>query len=176
MNSREISFESVERNEPLMLNMGRKMPSQLSLASNISSMYEKYAKHLDVIKWTGVVVLVALMSSSLAVTSEMSRRVSNNQTDCKRISIDHTNRNMMMINNRTCRYFEQFDLPGNYKVTVCSIRKQVWVDVKHFKKCGIQFNPKQWKYWQRLEPNINSAMKRAGEELIKTKKRHDKFV
>lgn len=70
-----------------------------------------------------------------------------------------------MINNRTCRYFEQCDLPGYYKITVCSIRKQVWVDIRDLKKCGIEFNPKQWKHLQRLKPNINSAMKRAGEEL-----------
>ncbi|CAG2254271.1 unnamed protein product [Mytilus edulis] len=166
MNSRAISFESVERNDeqPIRFSMGHKMPSQLSLASNLSSMYEKYSMHLDVIKWTGVVVMLALMSTSLAVTSEMSRRVPTNQTDCKRITIAHKNSDPTM-NNTTCKYFEQFDLPGHYKVTVCLFRKQVQVDIRHHKRCGILFSTKQWRYLQRLQSSINSAMKKAGKEL-----------
>ena len=172
MISRNLSVESdmVERNDeqPIRFTMGSKMPSQLSLASDMASIYEKYSMHIDVIKWTAVVVILALMSTSVAVTSGMSRRLPKNNTDCKKITIDYGSSGVV-INKTTCGYLKQFDLPGYYKVTVCSFQKQVWIDIGHFKDFkqnnGVLLNAKQWRYIQRLRTTINDAVKRAGKEL-----------
>jgi len=41
------------------------------LASSLSSLYKNYDIHLDIVKITGVLVLLSLMSATLAITNNL---------------------------------------------------------------------------------------------------------
>lgn len=132
MISRTVSCESelddTAEVRPITFSMGSIIPSQSSVVSNISSLYEKYTMHLNIIKWTGAVILLTLMSTSLALTSAMTKKKSDhtNYTDCIKIkgAVDDQNSG---INNTLCGYFKQFPLPEQLKVTICSYQ---WCSLK----------------------------------------------
>ena len=73
------------------------------------------------------------------------------------------------LNSTLCGYNKQFDLPEQYKVTVCSYQQQVRIDIRYFigntsSIRGIAVNKRQYNYLQRLTPNINHAVKQAERE------------
>ena len=170
MTSRSVSCEDVmmdKLGETFKFTMGRKMPSQSSIASSLSSLYEKYNIHINILKWTGVVVLLAMMSTSLAITSNMTRNSFQNSSDCIKITTTSDDRR---FNDTLCKYIKTFDLPEQYKLSVCSYQQQVRIDIRYFigDKAtirGIHLNKLQWAYLQRLTPHINSAVKRADNVL-----------
>jgi hypothetical protein len=41
--------------------------SDTSLASSIRSIYEQYAIHINIVKWTGVLVMLALTTTTLVI-------------------------------------------------------------------------------------------------------------
>jgi hypothetical protein len=53
-----------------------------SIASSLATIYEQYNVHFCIIKWVGVFVMVALISTSLAFTSELKKK---EYTDCMKI-------------------------------------------------------------------------------------------
>lgn len=168
MMSRTVSCETglVDKTEmpPITFSMGGRIPSQSSVVSNISSIYEKYTMHINIIKGIGVVVLLALMSTSLALTSGMIKNSAHyNYTDCKKIKGAEDYKSSG-INNISCGYLKQFDLPEQYKVTICTHQKQVWIGIRHFIgniTSGIFLNKRQWNYLLRIRSTINQALKRA---------------
>ena len=53
------------------------------LASSLSSLYKNYDIHMDIVKITGVLVLLSLMSVTLAITNNLHVCESkNNSSDC----------------------------------------------------------------------------------------------
>ena len=127
-----------------------------SIASSLATIYEQYSVHFSIIKWVGVLVMVALTSTSLAFTSDLKKK---EYTDCMKIM---TTESTPDLNGTLCNYIKQFALPNDYYVTVCSYQGLVKLDVRKFigRKAtikGIAMNVNQWNYLQRLVPRINSA-------------------
>lgn len=154
--------------ETVTYTMGRKMPSQSSIASTLSSLYDEYNIHINILKWTGVVVLLALMSTSIALTSSTTRP-SRNNSDCRSIS---TTKNAWVddMNDTLCSYVKEYDLTEEYKVTVCLNDKKVTIAIREKKRNGegIFMNKRDWNYLRNLMPYVTRAVKRA--ELVKRQK------
>ena len=128
-----------------------------SIASSLATIYEQYNVHLSIIKWVGVFVMVALISTSFAFTSELKKK---EFTNCMKML---TTESTPDLNGTLCDYIKQCALPSDYYVTVCSYQGLVKLDVRKFigRKVtvkGIAMNTNQWNYLQRLVPRINSAM------------------
>ena len=58
-----------------------------SVASSISELYHEYQMHINVLKLTGVIVLLSLTAASLGITSSVYKmdRMHWNSTDCIKI-------------------------------------------------------------------------------------------
>ena len=66
--------------QPKQLRMG-------SISSSISELYHQYHMHINVLKWTGVIVLLGLTASTLGVSSNLFHMEKSywNEYDCIRI-------------------------------------------------------------------------------------------
>ena len=55
-----------------------------SVASSILELYHEYHMHINVLKWTGVIVLLSLTAVTLGITSSVYKmdRMQWNSTDC----------------------------------------------------------------------------------------------
>jgi hypothetical protein len=82
---------------------------------------EQYGFHINILKWTGVVVLLALMTTTLALTSR--HNVNNNVTDCLKIKSESHHE----FNNTLCDFIKQFRLPENYYITVCLYQHSILI-------------------------------------------------
>jgi hypothetical protein len=66
--------------------MGSKRPSQLSIASNLASLYEKCNIHIKIVKCTGVIARPACFNVyKLSVTSNIERITHKKQSGCIKI-------------------------------------------------------------------------------------------
>ena len=140
--------------EAVTFTMGRKMSSQSSIVSGLSSLYDRYTIHINILKWTGVVVLLALTSTSIAVTSSTART---------------------SANDTLCSYVKHYDLTEQYKVTVCLYSQKVSIAIRKFVNGkavanGILMKKVDWKYLQHLVPYVNSAVERA--EIVKRQRKN----
>ena len=103
-----------------------------SIRSSLSSIYQNYDFHFDIIKMTCIMVLLSLLSATLVMTSsvyEMERK--HNGSDCIRLPGQTYDFNEQW-NNTLCDYMKQFPLPREYYFTVCLYQKTVRID---FRKC-----------------------------------------
>lgn len=131
------------------------------LGSSLSSMYQNYDFHVDIVR---VLVLISLMSATLAITSNLHVcHSSQNVYDCIQLRT-HPVDTLNAYNSSLCEYIRQFDLPQTYRVTyrvtVCLFQKEVRIDFRYF----INENPTikgQCNYLKRLVPNIGEAIMRA---------------
>ena len=78
------------------------------LASSLSSLYQNYDIHMDIVKITGVLVLLSLMSATLAITNTLHVCESkNNSSDCiKLVTIPVTI--SQQFNSTLCNFMKQF--------------------------------------------------------------------
>lgn len=127
-----------------------------SLRSSVSSIYRNYDFHFDVLKLTGVVVLLSVMAATLGLVSNI--RPCQYETDCKRLEATE-----VPMNNSLCTYAKQFDLPNDYVVTVCTYQERVRIDVRKFVGnqptiLGYFLQTNEWNQLKRLTPSIDEAI------------------
>lgn len=138
-------------------NMAHTIPS---LRSSFSSLYMNYDFRLDILKITGIIVLLSIMSATLAITRNL--HVCKNETDCIRlVKADQP------LNNTLCSYLKRYALPDDYFITVCSYQGDIRIDVRKFIQdqptpLGYFLNTRQWMYLKRLIPHIDQAINQAG--------------
>ena len=140
-----------------------------SIRSSMSSLYRNFDIHLDILKLTGVVVLLSIMSVTLALTSNIysyEKRQNTTMIDC--IKIEHSV-TREQLNMSLCKYIKQYQLPGNYYVTICVYQSSIRVDVRLFHKGkptirGFFLNLNQYSYFKRLIPHIDKAVRLAREK------------
>ena len=102
------------------------------LRSSLSSLYQNYYFHLDIVKITGVLVLLSLMSATLAITNILHVCQSrHNISDCIQLGT-HSIDDMNSFNSSLCDYIQQLDLPQQYHVTICRYQKEVRIDFRQF--------------------------------------------
>ena len=112
--------------------MGSKVPSQSSIVSNLSSLYEQYNIHITILKWTGVIVLLTVMTISLAITSNAANYSDKLKSDCLRITTPLFEEINKELNETLCQHITQFDLTEQHKVTVCLYQQQIRIDIRYF--------------------------------------------
>ena len=146
------------------------MPSQehplrfASIRSSLSSIYQNYDFHFDIIKMVGIVVILSLLSTTLVMTNsvyDMERK--HNSSDCIRITGQTYDSNEQW-NSTLCGYIKQFRLPEEYYVTVCLYQKTVRIDFRKFINGkptiqGFYLNVNQWNYLKRLQKYIDLSIK-----------------
>lgn len=158
MSSRAISCE-VESLNPSMTP---------SISSSLESTYERYWIHINILKWTGVVVLLALTTTSLSMVVNLKTvKCVNSTSDCiKILSTSPPNFSLPDINNTFCRDIKQYPLPDEYFATVCRYQGQLRIDIRRFINGkasirGIALNVRQWNYLLQIHSFINAAIKDA---------------
>ena len=125
---------------------------------------KRYSFHMNSLKWLLAIVLIALMSTTLGITSHINFREINTK-DC--IQISTTNQ---QTNSTLCQYVKQFDLTGGYYATVCSYAGRVRLDLRQFIDGkatieGIALDTKQWNELKMHAPAIESPIQKAEETL-----------
>ncbi|CAC5416576.1 unnamed protein product [Mytilus coruscus] len=138
------------------------------LRSSLSSLYANYDFHLDMVKVMGVIVLLSVTSVTLAITNNLhvcESHKTQNATDCIRLT-SHPADTIKQYNSSICDYIHQFELPQDYKATVCLYQREVRVDFRQFISGhptikGLYFNTRQWQYLKRLIPHIDSSISKA---------------
>jgi len=99
-----------------------------SVIFNLSSVYNNYKVHLDILKLTGVIVLFSVMTATLTVTNNLSKtnRILNN-SDCVRIMTNEVD--TVEWNTTLCSYFKQYPLPDYFYATICSYQVEIRIDL-----------------------------------------------
>ena len=130
-----------------------------SVASSISELYHEYHMHINVLKWTGVIVLLSLTAASLGITSSVYKmdRMHWNSTDCIKIQ-EQPN-----LNQTLCSYIKSFRLPSEYYVTVCRYGNRTLIDMRQFLHQkptikGVSLSVRQWTYMTAIRRHITSAI------------------
>ena len=134
-----------------------------SIRSSLSSLYKNYDFHLDILKLTGVVVLLSIMSATLAITSNLHVCKGENTTDCIKLTTQPVD---LQFNSTLCSYMKQYQLPGGYYTTVCSYQGYIRIDVRKFINDrptiqGFFVNTRQWNYLKRLKNSIDKSISEA---------------
>ena len=135
-----------------------------SIRSSLSSLYKNYDFHLDILKITGVIVLLSIMSVTLAITSNLYKvDTIKNVTDCIRLTAQTEDQ---QFNTTLCRYIKQYPLPENYFVTICSYQGEIRIDFLNFINNyptiqGLYLNTRQWNYLKILTPHIEKCITHA---------------
>lgn len=147
--------------------MGDKIPSQCSVTSNLSSVYQKYNSRINRIKWFGILIMLILTSTSLAFTSEMSHNKLTDYRDCLKIT-GYSHYKNHETNSAKCNYTKDFLLPEQQKVTVCAYRN-VTIHLQHLSEGklieSMTFSKKQWNNLLRLRNAINAVIEKAEKSL-----------
>ncbi|CAC5357664.1 unnamed protein product [Mytilus coruscus] len=138
------------------------------LRSSLSSLYANYDFHLDMVKVMGVIVLLSVASATLAITNNLhvcESSKSQNATDCIRLT-HHPVDSIRQYNSSICDFFQQFELPQDYKAAVCRYQREVRIYFRQFISGhptikGLYFNTRQWRYLKRLIPHIDSSIAKA---------------
>ena len=130
-----------------------------SVASSIPELYHEYHMHINVLKWTGVIVLLSLTAAALGITSSVYKmdRMQWNSTNCIKIQ-EQAN-----LNQTLCSYIKSFRLPNEYYVTVCRYGSRTLIDIRQFlhqKRIikGISLSVRQWIYMTAIRWDITSAI------------------
>ena len=115
--------------------------------------------HINVLKWTGVIVLLSLTAAALGITSSVYKmdRMQWNSTDCIKIQ-EQAN-----LNQTLCSYIKSFRLPNEYYVTVCRYGSRTLIDIRQFlhqKRIikGVSLSVRQWIYMTAIRWDITSAI------------------
>ena len=133
-----------------------------SITSSLRSIYDQYAIHFDAIKCTGFIVLLALVTTMLSITSNIKEEeITGNSSDCIQIGI----RPPSELNNTLCTMADQYPIPNEYFATVCKYQGDIRIDLRHFINGkptirGIYLSVRQWNYLQVLATRINRSVKK----------------
>ena len=118
--------------------------------------------HINVLKWTGVIVLLGLTASTLGVSSNLFHMEKSywNESECIRI---HEQPN---FNQTLCSHIRSFRLPHEYYATVCKYRNRTILDIRQFLNLkpnikGISLSITQWSYLLSIRQHITRAMYQA---------------
>ena len=140
-------------------------PKQLrmdSISSSISELFHQYHMHINVLKWTGVIVLLGLTASTLGVSSNLfhMEKWCWNESDCIRI---HGQPN---FNQTLCSHIRSFQLPREYYATVCKYGNRTILDNRQFLNLKpsikwISLSITQWSYLLPIRQHITRAMYQA---------------
>ena len=119
--------------------------------------------HLTIIKWIGLILLMATIMSPILVTLIVPRVRS--PIDCE-IKVEETDLNQTAA----CVYVKQYHLSESTYVTVCDRNGDAFVDIRRFWNStatilGIPLNRGQWERLKILVPQIDRAITIA--ELIR---------
>lgn len=139
-----------------------------SIRSSLSSIYRNYDFHFDLIKMTGLVVLLSLISATLVMTNSVYQmeKVYNKSSDCNELLTKLTYDSNDQGNNTLCDYLKDFKLPEEYYVTVCRYQQVTNIDFRKFINGkptiqGLYLNLRQWNYLKRLYKYIDMAIENA---------------
>ena len=139
-----------------------------SIRSSLSSIYQNYDFHFDIIKMTGIIVLLSLLSTTLVMTNsvyKMEKAKKHNKSDCiHSFTPEVTFDSQGQWNETLCDYMKQFPLPEDYYVTVCLYQKTVRIDFRKFINgkptiLGFYLKLNQWNYLKRLQKYIDLSIK-----------------
>jgi hypothetical protein len=140
-------------------------PKQLrmdSISFSISELFHQYHMHVNVLKWTGVIVLLGLTTSTLGVSSNLFHMEKSywNESECIRI---HGQQN---FNQTLCSHIRSFRLPQEYYPTVCKYGNRTILDNRQFLdlKSSIKWISlfiTQWSYLLSIRQHITRAMYQA---------------
>lgn len=131
-------------------------PRPPSIISSINSLYDQYRLHINILKWTGLVVMMALMASTLGIVSSSTTEKNTIKSDC--IKVVQTN--MENTGNTTmCEYIRKFNILHGCYLSVCKLKHQIVIDFRLFNgenptTQGIFLDMRQFHYLQRLIPHI----------------------
>ena len=132
-----------------------------SVTSSLYNLYNQYEIHINILKWTGVIVLFCVTASTLGVTSNLYiKEKSHNGTDCIKIY------QSPQLNSSLCSYIETFRLPSDYFLTVCKYQSSTIIDIRQFLNNkpsirGISLTSNQWTYIQSIRQHITRALHQA---------------
>jgi hypothetical protein len=109
--------------QPKQLRMG-------SISSSISELFHQYHMHINVLKWTGVIVLLGLTTSTLGVSSNLFHMEKSHWNESDRIR----NRGQPNFNQTLCLHIRLFRLPQEYYATgtVCKYGNRTILDIRQF--------------------------------------------
>lgn len=131
-------------------------PHQPSIISSLNSLYDQYGIHINILKWTGFVVMMALIASTLGILSSLTTEKSMIKSDC--IKVVQTN--MENTGNTTmCEYIRKFNILHGCYLSVCKLKNQIVIDFRLFNgenptTQGIFLDMRQFRYLQQLIPHI----------------------
>jgi hypothetical protein len=97
-----------------------------SISSSISELFHQYHMHINVLKWTGVIVLLGLTTSTVGVSSNFFHMEKShwNESDCIR------NRGQPNFNQTLCLHIRLFRLPQEYYATICKYGNRIILDIR----------------------------------------------
>lgn len=133
-----------------------------SITSSLNSVYDQYERHINVLKWTGLIILLGLAGSTLGISSNLYQFEKSHAygKDCIQIrnKVDVHN-----FNNTVCSYIKRFQLPAGYIATVCRQDGITVIDIRMFINNkptirGIPLSADQWKYLLSLKGHIDRAI------------------
>jgi hypothetical protein len=80
----------------------------------------------DLIKMTGIVILLSLLSTGVILTNSVYEMENvHNSSDCIQLSATKETSEFQTWNDTLCNYMKPFKLAGEYYVTVCLYQKAV---------------------------------------------------
>lgn len=107
--------------------------SRKSIASSLSDMYYHYEMHINMLKWTGVIVILILSATTLWITCGVyeSSKQNTNMTDY--IKIDQN------FNQSLCSFIKHFSLPSEFVLTICV--NYMWIQQENSYRHQTIFKP-----------------------------------
>ena len=139
-----------------------------STISSKNSMYYKYGTHINILKWSGSIVMFALVASTLGILSSWKKQKISSESDCIKIAY----KTMEIANNKTtCDYIKTYDILHGCHISVCKLRDKIGVDFRLFNgdtptTKGLFINMKQWNYLQRIIPHITKTIDRINKNML----------
>ena len=130
-----------------------------TVASSLSNLYHQYDIHINVLKWTGIIVMMSLTAATLGITNNLYQleKVHWNSTDCIKIQ-EQPN-----FNQTLCSYIKPFRLPNEYYVTVCKYGNRTLIDIRQYLNQrptikGVSLSTRQWTYLMTIRHHITRAI------------------
>jgi len=138
--------------------------------SSLSNIYNQYEMHINILKWTGVVVLLALTASTLGVTSNLytSENPHHNESDYIKKYPSQP------FNSSLCSYIKPFQLPNAYFLTLCKYKASTIVDIRQFLNNkptvrGIALTSNQLNYLLSIKQHVSRAIYQSSNSFLNSK-------
>jgi hypothetical protein len=121
-----------------------------STISSKNSMYYKYGTHINIMKWSGSIVMFELVASKLGILSSWKKQKIPRESNC----IKYAYKTMEIVNNKTtCDYVKAYDILHGCHISVCKLRGKIGIDFCLFNgeiptTKSLFLNTRQWNYLQ----------------------------